>query len=205
MRKAYPSITAYLISSKHFGINMVNFGHGVRLSTLGKLSEVGRIRSWRNDHRIWKWCRQNDILTHAAHDAWFNRIEHDPTIKMYSILTIEDELVGVCGLTSIDMLNRRAEFSLYIDPNLHGRGIGTRALQTLVSHGMSNIGLNSIWGESFEGNPAVRMFQNLGFKHEGIRREAYFREGKFIDAHLYSILFSDWKAKSQFGKVQQWN
>lgn len=106
--------------------------------------------------------------------------------------------MGVCGFTGIDLVNRHAEFSLYIAPTFWGQGYGKKALQSLVSHGFNSYGFQVIWGESFAHNPATKMFVQLGFMHEGIRRNLYFREGKFIDAHLYSILREDWESQQSF-------
>lgn len=112
---------------------------------------------------------------------------------MYSILA-DDKLAGVCGFTSIDLVNRRAEFSIYIDPKLKGGLLGTRSLKTLLAHGFKNFGFNSIWGETFEHNPAAKLFEKLGFTTEGRRRDFYFRDGKFIDAILVSIKAEEWVA-----------
>ena len=165
---------------------MIDFGHGVRLTALGPWLQVSTFR-WRNDYKIWKWCRQNDQLINKNHLDWFDNIRNDPTIKMYAILNQIDENVGVCGLTDIDRLNQRAEFSLYIGPEYQNKGYGKAALKTLLSHGFMNQNLNVIWGETFEGNPAYDMFIKLGMRHEGTRRQFYYKEGKFIDAHLVSI------------------
>lgn len=101
--------------------------------------------------------------------------------------------VGVCGFTSIDMTNRRAEFSLYTAPQFQGRGFGTQALRCLLTHGFGNLGLHVVWGEVFDGNPALEKFLSVGFQKEGIRRDFYFRDGKFIDAHLISMRSDEWK------------
>lgn len=153
------------------------------------------ILSWRNDHRIWQWCRQNDLISDAEQLAWFEKQSKDNTIKMYkTTVKTKDKYVavGVCGFTSIDMTNRRAEFSLYISPNFQGNSFGKKALNCLLTHGFKNLGFNTIWGEVFDGNPAINMFYALGFKHEGTRREFYFRDGKFINAELISIKASEW-------------
>lgn len=176
---------------------MINFGFGVCLGSLDRCHKE-QIRAWRNDRRIWRWCRQNDLITDVAQERWFERQGNDSSIRMYSIYAPEKNLkcdffVGVCGLTSIDMTNRRAEFSLYIAPDQHGSGFGRAALKTLFTHGFNNLGLNSIWGETFDGNKAATLFEQLGMKKEGSRRDHYFRDGKFIDAHLYSILRSEWQ------------
>lgn len=162
---------------------------------LGPLDSVymAQAREWRNDPRIYKTCRQHDLIADYDQCEWYERQRKDPSVKMYAIMYSGydsgkfDALVGVCGLTSIDYVNSRAEFSLYVGPNHQGNGIGANALKTLLKHGFDNLNLHLIWGETFDGNPAARTFEKLGFKHEGTRREFYFKNGRYIDAHLYSV------------------
>lgn len=169
---------------------MLNFGYGAELGPLDS-KHLEQIRLWRNCPVIYKWCRQWEPIADVTHASWFKRQSEDPSTKMYGVFTGPD-LIGVSGLTSIDHINDRAEFSLYISPENHKAGYGKAALKTLVRHGFDNMGLNSIWGECFDGNPASKMFESVGFKKDGIRREFYFREGRFVDAHLYSLLRSQW-------------
>lgn len=170
---------------------MIDFSYGV---TLGPLDShfLETIRDWRNDRKVWEWCRQYKPISDREQDAWYDWQGKEPTVQMYAIKSESGALVGVCGFTSIDLINRRAEFSLYVDPDAKGRGMGTRALKTLFSHGFKQWGFNSIWGETFDGNPALRIFEKVGMKIEGTRRAFYFRDGRFIDAHLVSILASEW-------------
>lgn len=178
---------------------MIDFGYGVRLGPLDSKYQE-RIRSWRNDERVWKWCRQNDVIDDMSQVAWFKRQSEDRSLKMWAVMN-GDEIVGVAGLTSIDATNRRGEFSLYIAPESHRNGFGTKTLKTMFQHGFYNLGLNCIWGETFAGNPAAGVFKGVGMKKEGTRRDFYYRSGRFIDCHLYSLLRSEfdlllptWKA-----------
>ena len=139
-----------------------------------------------------RWCRQSDVISDVEQAAWFSRQSADPTIKMYAV-TAQGGIVGVAGLTSIDRLARRAEFSLYIGPEHHGEGYGRKALVALFTKGFRDLALNLIWGESFDGNPAIRLFESLGMIREGTRRDFYFKDGRFIDAHLFSIRSTEWK------------
>lgn len=143
--------------------------------------------TWRNMALVFKWCRQYTLVDEISHRRWLEAITTDPKIKMYGI-TADKEVVGVCGLTSIDRVNQNAEFSLYIAPNWQRRGYGKKALYTLVKHGFEDHNLHRIWGETFDGNPAAGMFEGLGFTKEGTLRESYFRSGRFIDSHIYAIL-----------------
>ena len=159
--------------------------------------EDGRITlKWRNNPAIYKWCRQNDVLHPEMHKRWYENQYVDKTMSMYMIENGSEAPVGVCGLTSIDLINSRAEFSLYIGPEHHKQGYGEAALRELLKKGFLTFGLNSIWGESFDGNPAVTMFERVGFKHEGTRRDFYMREGKFINVHLFSILRSEYESSA---------
>ena len=164
---------------------MIDFGYGVSLGTISK-SQLEKLRKWRNHHEIWRWCRQNDLISEHDQDAWYSRIISDSTIKMYTI-SDHAQVVGVCGLTSIDLHNRRAEFSLYIGPEHQHKGHGRACLRSLLRHGFDNLGLNIIWGETFEGNHAYSMFESLGFLWEGTRRQFYYKAGNFVDAELYSV------------------
>ncbi len=129
--------------------------------------DLEMMRQWRNSHNIWRWCRQHDLISDVEQEAWFNRQAVDSRIRMYIInrrVEAEKVAVGVCGLTDVDMLNRRAEFSLYIGDAYQRQGYGKEAMKLLLTHGFMNLGLLQIWGESFDGNPAMAMFDGLGFK-----------------------------------------
>ena len=161
--------------------------------SLGPLDSTHRevIRKWRNDFRIIEWTRQSDFISDLEQEVWFRNQASDQTIKMYSVNLRSDgkesQIIGVAGFTSIDLRNSRAEFSLYISPDLHRRGLGKIALKILFDHGFINLGFNQIYGETFDQNPAMKMFLSAGMRHDGTRRGFYFKNGKYIDAHLISI------------------
>lgn len=180
---------------------MIDFGFGVNLGPISDIT-AKQLRTWRNHPDIYKWCRQYEPLEQWSHQKWISSMETGrDDVHMYGIFAKSNGYgqdifpAGVCGLTSVDHINQRAEFSIYIGKECQGHQYGLRALKTLVKHGFNALNLNHIFGETFDGNPAAKTFEKVGFKKEGTRRSFYFRDGKFIDAHLYSILRSDeeWK------------
>lgn len=179
---------------------MIDYGLGVWLDTLDKIP-CELLREWRNNYSIYRYCRQNDLIPVAAHNRWAENLsERD---KMY-LVCVEGNTentffpVGVCGLTNMDLINRRAEFSLYIRPGEHRKGNGALALKTLFSHGFNSYGLEVIWGETYSHNPAQHLFEKLGMHLDGIRRRFYFRDGQWVDAKLYSLLKDEWKLSQIF-------
>lgn len=169
---------------------MIDFGYGVRLLPLEE-KNLKIYQAWRNNSEIRRWCRQYTLLSDRDQASWFLRAHEDDSIQMYEVHT-EDSLVGVCGLTSIDYHNRRAEFSLYVGPQFQKRGHAKKALKTLFTHGFNDLNLHVIWGETFSENHASKLFEDIGMTREGCRRDFYFKNGSYIDAILYSIKASEW-------------
>lgn len=170
---------------------MIDYDYGVKLRRLDD-SDAKTIFDWRNNAEIYSWCRQNAPLHYSNHLQWMQNQCKDQTIEMFGIVANDKvtnlpTLVGVCGLTSIDYINRRAEFSLYIAPEQQGQEFGREALRTLVRWGLDSLNLNRIWGESYQGNEAVKIFEKIGFVKEGERIDFYFRNSKYVNALLYSV------------------
>lgn len=162
----------------------------------------------RNDARIYRWCRQSSPLSWPEHCTWIQTLPVRKDVRMFSIVrrkVVEDgqevmgvelkEQVGVCGFTSIDQLNQRAEFSLYIGPEYQGKGYGLDALVALLKHGFKDLNLHRIWGETFDGNPATKCFKYAGMTYEGTFRQSYFKWGEWIDSHIYAVLRKDFEEK----------
>lgn len=170
---------------------MIDFRYGV---TLGALEEkdLEFLRGWRNDERVWRWCRQHDMIDELQQARWFERQSGDASIHMYGIYA-NGELVGVCGLTGHDYVNRSAEISIYIAPEEQGHGYAPMAFKTVIAHGFRNLNLHSIWCEVFAGNPVLKILYELGFVDIGTRREHYYRDGQYVKTHLLDLLEYEWK------------
>lgn len=171
---------------------MIDNGHSVFLKQVED-EDKALFYTWRNDPDIWEWCRQRGPITNKHHNKYWDFVETSDNHKFWAIFSKEDlQTIGCCGFTDIDHVNSRAEFSCYIDTSFQGFGYGTAALKTLFTYGFDYLNLNCIWGESYNGNPALSMFKKLGMKTEGKRRDFYFRNGRYIDAILISILRREW-------------
>lgn len=147
---------------------MIDYRFGVQLGPVSSIDSKA-LRAWRNDRGVYQWCRQYEPLESWAHEAWLSSLPSRLDVKMYGIFD-GDRPLGVCGLTSLDLINRKAEFSLYVGGENWGNGYGIKALKTLCAHGFLTLGLNHIFGETFDGNQATKTFEKVGFEKEGTRR-----------------------------------
>lgn len=166
---------------------MINYGFGIWLDAIC-LDDIELMRTWRNDPKVRSWCRQTGLIEDVTQVDWFEAYRLDKSQSLFLLRTNDKIAIGVGGLTSIDNVSRRAEFSMYIAPDHQRRGHGERALRSIFNYGFKELNLNCIWGETFAGNPALTMFLNMGMKIDGIRRQFYFKNGAYIDATLISLL-----------------
>jgi diamine N-acetyltransferase len=149
-------------------------------------------RQNRNNPEIMKWCRQRAPISEYEQELWYERQAEDPSIQMFQVnKSCNDQPVGVCGLTSIDHVNRRAEFSLYIFADQQGNGYGERALRTLVDYGFNELNLNMIFGETVGENPATAMFEKVGFVNTGYRPAFYYKGGEYHNSYMFCIEVGD--------------
>ncbi|MGW4751353.1 GNAT family N-acetyltransferase [Streptomyces chartreusis] len=105
------------------------------------------------------------------------------------------ELVGEVVLYEWDATARSCTFRTLVGPRGRGRGIGTEATRLIVGHGFEQLGLHRIQLEAYGHNPrALRVYEKAGFVVEGVRREADFRDGQWVDWVMMAVLDHEWAA-----------
>ncbi len=103
------------------------------------------------------------------------------------------KMIGGIGFFRLDYKNRSAEFGIMIgDKSTWNQGYGTEAVRLLLHLGFNTLDLNRIYLRVLENNPrAIRAYEKAGFTHEGRQRQAEFKDGKYLDLLVMSILKSE--------------
>lgn len=144
-------------------------------------------REWRNDPAVYAFTRQNGLISQAHHERYWQSLQNDKSIEAFGVENNIGQAVGTTMLTSIRYEHGTAEFSLLIAPHFQKQGYGKAALIELLLYGFNHLRLQTIFGETFEFNPAYAMFLKLGFQYEGTLRQRYFKNGKHVDSKMVSI------------------
>nr|NQU94426.1 GNAT family N-acetyltransferase [Bacteroidota bacterium] len=117
-----------------------------------------------------------------------------PDTLTFSI-EFEGKTVGQVALKSIRWYNRKAEMSLFLDPALQGKSLGTRALEAIMKHAFFDMNFVRLEAEVIEYNkPAIRVAEKLQFTREGLLREAKYHNGKYFNIIRYGILKREFEA-----------
>jgi aminoglycoside 6'-N-acetyltransferase len=89
---------------------------------------------------------------------------------------------------------RHASIDLFMDPDLHGRGLGTEAVRRVVSHLFDERGHHRITIDpAVENAAAIRSYEKVGFRSVGVMRQ-YERDvggDAFHDGLLMELLARD--------------
>jgi len=74
-----------------------------------------------------------------------------------------------------------------------GRGVGRRILTEILRIAFRELGAHRLFLDVFEDNARARhLYESLGFKQEGVMREAAQRDDRWFDLHLMSMLESEY-------------
>jgi RimJ/RimL family protein N-acetyltransferase len=116
-------------------------------------------------------------------------------------LLADDRPVGTIGLKNLDLINGSAGLGISVGAEEdRGRGYGSDALRALLGFGFGELRLERIWLEVYDMNAgAQRVYERVGFVHEGTLRRAAFREGVHHDVHRLAILADEWRATAAQG------
>ncbi|HET7736010.1 MAG TPA: GNAT family protein [Nocardioidaceae bacterium] len=100
------------------------------------------------------------------------------------------EVVGESVLNELDTGNLSCGFRIWLSGVL-GRGLGTEATRLTVQHAF-DAGLHRVELEVYDFNPrARRVYEKVGFVHEGTRRQALRFDDAWVDCHLMAVLSTD--------------
>ncbi len=187
------------------------FGERIRFRGIEK-EDLATFIKWVNDPEVLRGTGIYLPLAMADEQDWFETMrkkpmdEHSLAIEVSlpgeqtrEIVADEGEgswkLIGSCSFFNLNHRNRSSEFGIMIgEKSFWNQGYGTEAVRLLCRHGFNTLNLNRIYLRVFETNPgAVRAYEKAGFTHEGRQRQAEFREGKYVDVFVMSILKDEFK------------
>jgi ribosomal-protein-alanine N-acetyltransferase len=173
-------------------------GSTIYLRPLLKSDAEGPYQGWFNDEEV---CRGNSHHVFPYHpEAAAEYIEFAAKTHEHLILAIvilEDHRhVGNIALQKIHPVYRSAEFSIVIgDKTAWSIGVGKEAGRLICDHGFNALNLHRIYCGTFENNIAMqRLAVYLGMKQEGVRRQAAFKDGKYLDIIEYGVLKTEYTA-----------
>tara|TARA_Y100000991_G_C21963533_1_gene345698 strand:+ start:1446 stop:2060 length:615 start_codon:yes stop_codon:yes gene_type:complete len=138
-------------------------------------------------------------MTQAIHKTWTRKnIEefidlnnNSSNMLLIGVFLKEKNIhLGNVRLLNICRVNKRAEISmLFFRKEYWNKGFATEALREVINYSFKEMGLRRICADYFENNFASKkIFEKLCFKVEGIYKEHFYSEGKFVNSIRVALM-----------------
>ena len=178
-----------------------NFSH--RIDDLSKLVLVDQSHaeelfeltdSNREYLRQWlPWLDNNKYLQNTIDFIKYSQRQYDRNETQQYVVSYKDQLCGVVGFHRIDWLNRSTSIGYWLGENFQGKGLITKACATILDYSFGRMGLNRIEIRcATENYKSQAIPKRLGFKEEGLIRQAEWLYDHYVDHIVYGMLESEW-------------
>ena len=109
---------------------------------------------------------------------------------------LKGELAGCIRFNYIDWNHKTTELGYWIGASYQGQGLATKACRALIEYAFNDLGLNRVEIRSIAENQRSRAIaERLGFKREGVIRQARWLKDHYVDHVVYGMLASEWGSK----------
>ena len=158
--------------------------------------DLKEINKWRNNKTlIDNLGAQYRYINLSVDEKWYdNYMQNRMSCVRCSIIDENNNIIGLVSLTDINQINQSCIYHIMIGNDVNqGKGAGTYATKTMINHAFNNLNLKRIELSVLTTNKqAIHLYESCGFIKEGTRRKCTYKNGKFVDMHIYSILYEDW-------------
>ena len=132
-------------------------------------------------HQIDEWCA--------------GRAAHIDRLDLAVIDRATGEWAGEVVINDWDPANRSCGFRIALGSTGRNRGLGTEATQLIVDYVFDQVDdppVNRLELEVYDFNPrGLAVYEKVGFRREGVLRQALLWDGEFHDAITMSIVRAD--------------
>jgi RimJ/RimL family protein N-acetyltransferase len=111
---------------------------------------------------------------------------------IFAIRNNAGELIGAIGFQGKNThpaWPHKDEIGYWLAKEYRGKGIMTAAINAMVKYGEEVRGLTRFEAPVFSFNAASeKVLLKCGFKEEGVMKNAYFKNGKLVDAKMFALV-----------------
>jgi len=170
-------------------------GKRVYLRPFGS-GDLPYIQKWLNDAELRRLIGEVAPMSRAEIEKWYKGLLRDKDRIWFVIVLKEgDRVIGEAGLLRMFKPWRFTDMSIIVgEKDAWGKGYGTEAGRILLDYAFERLGFHrvSIGVVGFN-ERALRFWEGLGFKKEGVERDGYYCDNEYSDFVLMSILEDEYR------------
>ncbi len=167
-------------------------GEFVYLRVLNEKDIDGNYAVWLNDPEITNFNSHGryPMTPEKLKDFVKNSFESNSSLVFAVVYKETNEHIGNISLQHINWIDSNAEIAFLLgERRFWGKNLMFEAGSLLINHGFKTLNLHRIYcGTSSENIGMQKLASKLGMIKEGVRKEAMFKNGKYIDVIEYGLV-----------------
>lgn len=168
------------------------------------LEDCKHFAEWESTEEVTRFFSIGKDWSYDDVKSTFLTDEKDGSKRQFTICeTVDDTPVGRIYVTSINNYTHSLDITrIYIgDLTKRGKGYGRQAMELILDWAFNHMKAHRVTLNHFPGNKkAANLYLSLGFKYEGIARDAAFKDGKYYNLEGLSILEAEYRTFSKKNK-----
>jgi len=165
-------------------------GEHIYLRTVEK-EDLNYIKRWYNDKEIRMLSGIDVPTTEQYMEEFYDKVQDTSDRIWFMVVEKENNnVIGEVGLLRMYHSWRTTDLTIIIGEKAYrGKGYGKEAILLLMDYAFGHLNFHriSIGVVGFNDN-ALKFYEKIGFKQEGIQRDGYYYDYKYHDFIMMSIL-----------------
>lgn len=149
------------------------------------------VQKWSNDAELRRLTGEVAPMSHAEAEKFCKELFADRD-RMWFVIALKtgDRVIGEAGLLRMFRPWRTTDMTIIIgEKDAWGKGYGTEAGWLLLDYVFKRLGFHRVSvGVVGFNERALRFWEGLGFKKEGVERDGYYCDNEYSDFVMMSIL-----------------
>jgi ribosomal-protein-alanine N-acetyltransferase len=106
----------------------------------------------------------------------------------------DEKIIGYSSVSNIDHVNKSCFWSgIKIHPDYNGKGYATQTALLILKFVFEELNMERCTGQCLEEHSiAKKLMEKVGFKVEALQRHSVYKDGKFHNQFVFSILQDDY-------------
>jgi RimJ/RimL family protein N-acetyltransferase len=154
------------------------------------------LRKWLEDAEIRGLIGEVASMSKGESEKFLEKVRGDTERAWFMVVVKENnKVIGEAGLLRMDRAWRTTDISVIIwEREEWGKGYGTQAVLLLLDHAFRHLDFHrAAVGVVGFNKRALRFWEKVGFRQEGVQRDGYYYDGKYYDFVMMSILEDEFR------------
>ena len=159
-------------------------------------SDLEILRKLHNDPTTWINLYNIDFIDENDQVEWWENLHKKKNDKRFIICLAEKTavVIGRLRIQNINWQHHNCEVGLDILPEYRGKGYGKKSYEMVLEFLFNHYNMHMVYVKVADFNPnARRLYEKVGFKETGRLPQSYFRNGKYWDYIIMSIIKDEYK------------